>query len=142
MRVPIRSFRETVPLYVHILVYQYVISSTEPRAQAVSTAPAVQTSEIFGVAVLEVLHSLILHDESSFCNTGTRIPMSVDVKRCRYHAIRGFVVWTWYVSYEYGQYRTLHIVLVLLYSYRSTLASHDTWSYVSCNLLGVISTGT
>ena len=38
-----------MPLYVLILVYEYVISSTEPRAQAVSTAAAVQTSEIFGV---------------------------------------------------------------------------------------------
>ena len=63
---------------VPILVYQYVISSTEPRAQAVSTAAAVQTPEIFGVlAVFEVLRSLILHDESSFCNTGTCIPVSV-----------------------------------------------------------------
>ena len=55
------------------------------------------------------------------------------VKRCRYHAIRGsvLVVCTWYVSYEYGGYRTLFIDMVLLYSYRSTLASYDTWSYVS-----------
>ena len=51
-----------------------------------------------------------------------------NVKRCRYHAIRGSVVCTWYVSYEYGQYRTLH--MVLLYSYRSTLASYETLSYV------------
>ena len=114
MRVPIRSFRETVSLYILVLVYlpvcdqQYraprtsiihgsssanirniivlrdsarvrilmlvVISSTEPRAQAVSTAAAAaQTSEIFGVlAVFEASHSLILHDESSFCNNGTR----------------------------------------------------------------------
>ena len=65
-------------MYVLILVYQYVIRSTEPRAQAVSTAAAVQTSEKMGiVAVFEVLHSVILRDESSFCNTGTRIPVSV-----------------------------------------------------------------
>ena len=74
----VRFERQTVPVYVLILVCQYVISSTEPRAQAVSTAAAVRTSEIFGVlAVFEVLHSLILHDESSFCNTGTRVPLSV-----------------------------------------------------------------
>ena len=41
-----------------------------------STAAAVQISEIFGVlSVFEVLHSPILHDESSFCNT--RITVSV-----------------------------------------------------------------
>ena len=73
-----RFERQTVPLYVLILVYQYVISSTEPRARAGPTSAAVPTSEIFGVlAVFEVLHPLILHDESSFCNTGTRIPVSV-----------------------------------------------------------------
>ena len=99
MRVPIRSFREAVPLYVLVLVYipecdqQYraprtssihgsssanirnmivsrdsararilimvVINSTEPRTQAVSTAAAVQTSEMFVVlAVFESLYSL------------------------------------------------------------------------------------
>ena len=52
----------------------------------------------------------------------------VGVKRCRYHAIRESVVCTWHVSYEYGWYRTLH--MVLLYSYRSTLASYETLSYV------------
>ena len=87
----------------------YVI--TGPLAQAVSTAAAVQTSEIFGVvAVFEALHSLtysLLHDESSFCNTGACIRVCVAVKRCRYHAIRGSVVmYTWHVSYEYGRYRT------------------------------------
>ena len=67
-----------MPVHVLILVYQYVISSTEPRAQAVSTAAAVQTSEILEVLVaFDLLHPLILHDESSFCNTGTRIPVSV-----------------------------------------------------------------
>ena len=77
MRVPTRSFRETVSLYVLILVYQHVISSTDPRAQAASTAAEVQTFEIFGVlAVFEVLHPLTLH-KSSFYNTGTRIPVSV-----------------------------------------------------------------
>ena len=35
-------------------------------------------------------------------------------------------VYLWYVSYEYGRYRTLHTVL--MYSSRSTLASYDTWS--------------
>ena len=66
----ILSFRETARVRMLILA---VISSTEPRAQAVSTAAAaVQTSEMFGVlAVFEALHSLMLHDESSFCNTGT-----------------------------------------------------------------------
>ena len=53
-------------------------NGTEPRGQAVFTAEAVQTSEILGVlAVFEVLQSLKLHDESSFCNTGTRIPVNV-----------------------------------------------------------------
>ena len=28
-------------------------------------------------------------------------------------------------------------LVLLLYSYRSTLASYDTWSYVSCHLLGI-----
>ena len=118
MRVPIRSFRETISVLVrtrtgiystsmwsgvqtpenkqyprqqqckHTKYYRFerqnsarlrililvVISSTEPRAQAVFTAAAaVQTSEMFVVlAVFEALHSLMLHDESSFCNTGTR----------------------------------------------------------------------
>ena len=64
----VRFERQTVPLYVLILEYQYVISSTGPLTQAVSTAAAAaQTSEIFGVlAVFEALRSLILHDESSF----------------------------------------------------------------------------
>ena len=66
MQLPIRSFRETVPLYALILVYQFVVRSTEPRAQAVSTAAAVQRSEIFGVlAVSEVLHYLIVYYTTS-----------------------------------------------------------------------------
>ena len=83
MRVPIRSFRGTngalVRTHTGIILVEHVISSTEPRAQAISKAAAVQTSKIFGVlAVFEVLHSLILHDESSFRNySGTRIPVSV-----------------------------------------------------------------
>ena len=41
-------------------------------------AASVQTSELFGVpAVFEVLHSLLLNDESSFCNDGTRMTVSV-----------------------------------------------------------------
>ena len=50
-----------------------VICWTRPRAQAVSTtAAAVQTSGKFGViAVFEAFHSLVLHEESSFYNTGT-----------------------------------------------------------------------
>ena len=63
MRVPMLLFRETSSALV--LVYQYVISSTEPRAQAVSTVEAAQTSEIFGfLAVFEVLHSLMLYTTS------------------------------------------------------------------------------
>ena len=63
--------RDSARVRILILV---VISSTEPRAQAVSTAAAaMQTSEMFVVlAAFEALHSLILHDESSICNTGTR----------------------------------------------------------------------
>ena len=134
---------KTMPLYVLILVYQSVISITEPRAQAVSTAAAaaVQTSGTFGVlAVFEVLHSLpytsrrVLVLQYWYSHTSE----CVAVKRCRYHAIRGSVVCTWYVSYEYGRY-TVHYIpgMVLLYSHRSTLASYDTWSYVSCHLLGI-----
>ena len=55
------------------------VQSPEHIAQVVSTAAAVQTPEIFGVlAVFEVLHSLTLlvHNESSFCDTGTRTPAS------------------------------------------------------------------
>ena len=95
MRVPIRSFRETAPLYVLILVYQYVIRSTEPRAQAVSTAAAVQASEIFRVlAVFEVLHSLITRRVVVLQYWYSHTSECVAVKRCRYHAIRGSVVCT------------------------------------------------
>ena len=60
----------------HVILY--VNCSAGPRAQAVYTASAVETSEIFVVlAVFEVLPSLILHDESSFFSTGTRMPVSV-----------------------------------------------------------------
>ena len=69
MRVPISSFRETN----RYTSYKYEIGSTEPRVQAVPTAAAAQTSEMFGEPpVFEALHSLILHHQSSFCNTGTR----------------------------------------------------------------------
>ena len=65
-------------MHVLILVYRYVNSSTqipELIVQALSTAAAVQTSEIIRVlAVFKVLRSLKLHDESSFCNADTRIP--------------------------------------------------------------------
>ena len=35
--------------------------------------------------------------------------MRATVKRCRHHAIGGPAVFTRYVSYERGRYRTLHI---------------------------------
>ena len=122
MQVPIRLFRETVPLYVLKLVpgtpvvlrTWYVISSTEPRAHCTSSIYSSSSANIRNIwstcgRVFEILRSFILHDESSFCKTDTRIPVSVTVKRCRYHAIQGSVGCTWYVSYEYGRYRTLHI---------------------------------
>ena len=128
---------KTMPLYVLILVYQSVISITEPRAQAVSTAAAaaVQTSGTFGVlAVFEVLHSLpytsrrVLVLQYWYSHTSE----CVAVKRCRYHAIRGSVVCTWYVSYEYGRYRSLHTSKYYgTAALVPTLASYNTWSYVS-----------
>ena len=121
-------------LYVLMLVtiYQYVISSTEPRAQGVSTAVAVQIS---GYCFVSKYCTPLYYTTSLRSATLVRAFLYVAVKRCRYHAIRGSVLCTWYVSYEYGRYRAPH--MVLLYSYRSTLASCGTWSHVSCHSLGI-----
>ena len=68
----VRLERRTVPLYVLILVCQYVISSTEPRAQAVSTAAAVQTSGILSFRETVPLHVLILVYQSVIGSTEPR----------------------------------------------------------------------
>ena len=52
--------RQAVPLYVLIPVYQYVINSIEPRAQAISTAAGVQTSGILSFRETVPLYVLIL----------------------------------------------------------------------------------
>ena len=79
MRVPIRSFREAnsargrTHTAKYSGVYQYVISSsTEPRAQAVSTAAAVQTSGILSFRETVPLHVLILVYQSVIGSTEPR----------------------------------------------------------------------
>ena len=123
--------RQTVPLYVLILVYQqYVISSTEPRALCTSSIHSSGSANIRNIWSTCGIRSIALPYTTRRVLVlqywYSHISECVAVKRCRYHAIRGSVVCTWYVSYEYGRYRTLH--MVLLHSYRSTLASYDTWS--------------
>ena len=146
MRVPIRSFREINSSLVRTRTGVPVVCEKQYRAPSTSSVHSSSSSanirniwstcDIRSIALLyttrrvHVLQYWYSHTSES-----------VDVIRCRCHAIRGSVECTWYASYEYGQYRTLHI-MVLLYSYRSTLASYNTWWYVSCHLLGVISTGT
>ena len=79
MRVPIRSFREAnsargrTHTAKYSGVYQYVISSsTEPRAQAVSTAAAVQTSGILSFRETVPLYLLILVYQHVISNTEPR----------------------------------------------------------------------
>ena len=126
----VRFERQTVPLYVLMLVYQYqACDCRAPSTSSIHSSSSANIRNIWrtcGIRSIALLYTTrrVLVRHGWYSHTSE----CANVKRCRYHAIRGSVVCTWYVSYEYGQYRTLH--MVLLYSYRSTLASYETLSYV------------
>ena len=117
MRVSIRSFREKSSAIGRNHTGIPVVCDqqhTEPRAHCTSSIRISSGANIrnnwsaCGIRSIALPYTTRRVLVLQYCFSLTTSEC-VTVKRCRYHAIRGCVVCTWCLSYEYGRYRTLHI---------------------------------